>query len=466
MQKLFYEVDSLDKRCYEEFGLSEDILMENAAKTLCEVIYTHIDRDKKVVILCGPGNNGADGIALARILQGAYDVSIYLPYGAKSSMAKLQLKRAQALHVKSTKEIETADVYVDALFGSGFTRELDAKIIELLTLVNTKEGFKLACDIPTGITRDGVVQSIAFNADITVTMGALKEALYSDSAKEFVGKIEVANLGVSRNSYELDSEAYLLEERDMKLPFRDKKVTHKGDFGHTCVVLGEKSGAGILCASAAFNLGSGLVTLLSKNTSESVVPYHLMQAKTLPENSSVVVAGMGLGNMSDEVLFESLLSHPKPLVIDADLFYEEIIIDILEKKDNIVLTPHPKEFCALLKVLGLAEVSVHEIQMHRIKYVRMFAKKYPDVVLLLKGANTIITQHEKLYINPLGSSKLSKGGSGDVLAGMIASLIAQKYDILDASVSASLAHAMVAKNSKCSSFALSPIDLCEGIKWL
>lgn len=464
MQKLFYEVRRLDKRCCEEFGLSEDILMENASQALCESIKNNSKETDKIVILCGPGNNGADGITSARILQGERDVALYLPLGAKASTAKQQLKRAKSLHVKIIDTLEEADIYVDALFGSGLDRELSSEIVELLKEVNDKDAIKIACDIPTGIDADGVIKQVAFNADITVTMGALKEALYSDSAKDFVGEIKVANLGISRVNFEGQSSTYLLEQSDLKLPYRQKKSTHKGDFGHTCVLTGKKSGAGILCGSAAFNFGSGLVTLIAKELKDA--PEYLMQAGHLPDNCSVVAAGMGLGGMEDELLFEYLLSHPKPLVIDADLFYEEIIIDILEKKDNIVLTPHPKEFCALLKVLGLAELSVHEVQQNRMKYVKLFSQKYPDVVLVLKGANTIITQNKKIYINPLGTNKLSKGGSGDVLAGMIASLIAQKYSLLDATVSASLAHALVAKNSKCASYALSPVDLCEGIKWL
>lgn len=465
MKKLYYEVSSLDKKCYEKFHLSEDLLMENAALGICKQIRKKIKSGSKILFLCGIGNNGADGIASARMLQGEYEVNIYLPLGVKSPMEKLQLQRAKALHVKEVKSFFEADCIVDCLFGSGLKRDLDEEIICLLQKANATKAYKIACDIPTGINADGHINKIAFRADITVTMGALKEALYCDESKEYVGKIKVANLGISAQNYETQTKSYLLEKQDMKLPIRKNKNTNKGDFGHTCIISGEKCGASILSATAAFNFGSGLVSLISDQVKEGV-PAFLMQTDKLPQSCSVVVAGMGLGEKEDEILYEYLLSHPHPLVIDADLFYQEFICDILEKKKEIVLTPHPKEFCALLKVCGIAQISVKELQANRLYFARKFSKKYPHVVLLLKGANPIITHEQTVYINPLGSQKLAKGGSGDVLSGLIGSLIAQKYSLLDATITASLAHVSAAKKSKVANYALSPLDICEGIKWL
>jgi len=140
--------------------------------------------------------------------------------------------------------------------------------------------------------------------------------------------------------------------------------------------------------------------------------------------------------------------------------------EILEKKGDTVFTPHPREFATLLRVLDIADIETDEVQTNRFKWAREFSKRYPKSVLILKGANTIITKNNKLYINPLGSAKLAKGGSGDVFAGMIGSLMAQGYSQLDSALSASLAHTQLAAKSKCASFGLTPEDLCEGIKWL
>lgn len=465
MQKLYKEVKSLDQRCYEKFYLSEDILMEQASMALANEVKASTKGNEAILFICGPGNNGADGITAARILSSDLNVSVFVPFGAKSEMANLQLKRLRALHVNVVSSLIDADVYVDALFGSGLVRDLNENMIEIIKSVNQKNAKKISCDIPTGLDFEGNVSTVCFEADKTITMGALKESLYSDEAKDFTGKIKVANLGVSRDNYEINSKSYLLEKSDLALPKRSKNMVNKGTFGHVAIIGGHKEGASRLSAQSAFNFGAGLVTLCSRNKNN--IPLSIMSSESLPKNFSVVVAGMGLGNIyGDEKLRDFLLLHVKPLVLDADLLSHRIIKEVLDKKDEVVLTPHPKEFASMLKILEIADVNTDEIQNNRFKWAREFSKKYPKVVLVLKGANTIITKDELLYVNPLGTSKLAKGGTGDVLAGMIGSLVAQGYSPLEAACNASLAHALVAKNIKCSSFGLSPIDLCEGIKCL
>ena len=465
MQKIFKEVKSLDKRCYEKLYLSEDVLMEQASTALANEVRANSKKGDKILFVCGSGNNGADGITAARILVKELDVSVYIPIGVKSEMAELQLKRLRALHVKVVTSVIDADLYVDALFGSGLVRDLSENISSIVQHMNAKKAKKIACDIPTGIDCEGKVKSVCFEADITVTMGALKESLFSDDAKEYVGEIKVANLGVSRVNYETKHSSLLLEESDMKLPYRSNKAVNKGSFGHVAVISGHKEGASRLSALSAFNFGAGLVTLVGKNRSN--MPLCIMSSEVLPKKFSVVIAGMGLGNIyGDEKLRDFLLLHVKPLVIDADLLHHKLIKEILKKKEDVVLTPHPKEFASLLKTLDIAQIDTKEVQADRFKWAREFSKNYPKAVLVLKGANTIITKEDELYVNPTGTAKLAKGGSGDVLAGMIGSLMAQNYSPLEATLSASLAHAKIANETKCASFGLTPEDLCEGIKWL
>jgi len=221
MRAVFKEVYSLDKRCYE-LGLSEDILMENAARAIYEEI---IKQDiKSVCIIAGPGNNGADGITLARMLLGLVEVELFLPLGAKSEMAKLQLQRYKNFGGEYSeyeiKNIKEYDCYVDAIFGSGLKRALSEKISKIIKNVNKKEGLKIACDIPTGLDDNGNKQGEVFRADITITMGAEKLSLYSDNAKDFTGIIKIANLGVSFKSYTKKSNYFVLEKKDMLLPIR------------------------------------------------------------------------------------------------------------------------------------------------------------------------------------------------------------------------------------------------------
>ena len=461
MEKVFYEVNSLDRRCYEEFALTEDILMEHAASSMANFIEDRFDKKTSIFIVAGPGNNGADGIALARLLYKKYDVKLYLPFGAKSSMAKLQKKRLKFLGLSLVDSLCECDIVVDCLFGSGLNKQLDEKSLNIIDNLNKQKSYKIACDIPSGINIKGQINQNAFCADTTITMGALKVALFSDEAKDFVGKIKVANLGIQRNIYEDDTNIFLLQRKDMNLPFRDKKDSHKGSFGHLNVILGSKKGAAIIASKAAFSFGAGLVSVVSHKNLD--LPIHIMQNDSLTNNCSAIAIGMGLGKYKEDEV-KGILNHNIPTVIDADLFYEEIILQKLQK--DVVLTPHPKEFCSLLKLCDIANLKVDELQKNRFKYVSEFCKKYPNVTLLLKGANTLIAKDKKIYINSFGSPVLSKGGSGDVLSGLIGALLAQGYDSLDAAISASLAHCFAAKKFKNNNYSLLPDDLIKKVKKL
>jgi hydroxyethylthiazole kinase-like uncharacterized protein yjeF len=461
MQKIFDEVNSLDKRCYEGFFLNEDILMEHAAFSMYSYIENIFEENKSVLIVCGTGNNGADGLALARLLHKKFDVSLYLASEPKSSMAKLQYKRVKTLNIKEVNELFEADIVVDCLFGTGLNKPLSEKYLNLIDTLNSYNSFKIACDIPSGINHFGQINNSTFEADVTITMGALKTLLFSDFAKDYIGEIIVSNLGVQREIYETQTNKFLLDESDMNLPFRNKKNSHKGSYGHLNVVAGCKKGAGIIAAKAAFGFGAGLVSVVCHENLD--LPYHIMQTHFISENCTAIAIGMGLGKYeTDEI--RKILNKKVAKIVDADLFYDDLICEVLDQE--IVLTPHPKEFVSLLKLCEIADISVQELQNNRFLYVEKFCKKYPNVVLLLKGANVIIAQNEKIYVNSFGSAVLSKGGSGDVLSGLIGSLLAQGYKPLEAAISASLAHAMGARNYKKNNYSLIPSDLVEEIRKL
>lgn len=460
MQRLYKNIGFLDKRLVSEFGLSEDLMMEHASSGLNSWIRKHLPRGKSVQILCGLGNNGADGIACARMLKSDYKVSIFLPLGAKSKMAKIQLERAKKLGIKEDKKLKKASLYVDAIFGSGLTRPLNEEIVKIIKKVNSYKSIKLSCDIPTGIMENGNVQNVAFQADTTITMGALKSSLFSDKAKDFVGKIKVCDLGVSRDIYELETDTYLLDEKDLKLPLRDKKGVNKGSFGHLAVISGEKQGASILCASAGFCFGAGLVTLVSKNMQ---APEFLMQSEVLPKNTTALCAGMGIEEISHEI--KKLLQNQLPTLYDAGILTNKELPSLLYERKDTILTPHPKEFSLMSKNLGFGEFSVEEIQANRVELAREFSLKFPHV-LVLKGANTIVAKNGICYISTFGTSALAKGGSGDVLAGLIGSLLAQGKSPLKSAIDGVLAHGLSAKKFSKNSYSLTPNDIIEGVKCL
>jgi len=462
MQNLFYEVNSLDKRCYDSLHLSEDLLMEHAANGIALYIKKHCKRAGSVLIICGSGNNGADGITLARLLYRTYDIRLYLHQAPCTEIGKRQLQRAQAIGIEPIQALEDADVIVDALFGSGLNREMDQENSSVLEQLNLFTGTKIACDMPSGLNKDGHVYQHAFIADVTLSMGALKRGFYSDRAKENVGEIRQIDLGIHKDIYETETNWKLLDESDLRPPFRDKKNTHKGSFGHLSLLHGEKEGAAIIAALSALRYGAGLVTLVGEKLTG--LPYALMQDENLPQNTTAIACGMGLGKNFQRDRLSAIFAHEIPLVLDADIFYHSIFYDLLHR--SLIITPHPKEFVHILKKCSLADISVSELQDNRFKYAELFSKTYPNITLVLKGANTIIAHNKVFYINVHGSSVLAKGGSGDILSGLCGALLAQGYSPLEAAIQASLAQTFSAKAIGKNSYALTPEDIIEGLSHL
>ena len=550
MKKIFFSTAELDARASAKFGLSEQILMENAAGKIESEIRKRLKKGSRVLALCGGGNNGADAMAALRKLSGDFSCTALCVLENRSAAGKFQADAAQAAGVKfigtasakddcghvedaSSKdacahesaggfslkgagscddkprgereslsgadisgggdklcakftgakfeiagrgdecgnlgsecskpsvlhnEITNADCIIDGIFGSGLNKALSSEICEILSLANGTKSLKIAVDIPSGIDKSGRILGGAFCADLTIAMGALKLALFSDAAKDYVGRIKVANLGISRSNFEGWSEYFLLQKSDLKLPLRRKQNTNKGDFGHTYVVSGQMSGAAQMAALAAHAIGSGLVSIVSE---EPLNLSPILMQKNSFDAARVVVCGCGLG----ERKIDLAALRGKSCVIDADLCYESEILSLLNANSNLILTPHPKEFCSLLKIAGIADLSVSELQERRFELARAWSEKFSGV-LVLKGANTLIAQAGIIYVCDKGSAALAKGGSGDVLAGLIGGLLAQGYSPLQASICGVLAHSLAARAFAKNSYALSPLDLIEEVKWL
>ncbi|WQY10884.1 NAD(P)H-hydrate dehydratase [Helicobacter pylori] len=464
MLSVYEKVNALDKRAIEEWLLSEDILMENAAMALERAVLQNASLGAKVIILCGSGDNGGDGYALARRLAGRFRVLVFEMKLAKSPMCQLQKERAKKVGVvikaweEKNEDLE-CDVLIDCVIGSHFKGGLEPFLN--FESLSQKARFKIACDIPSGIDSKGRVDKRAFKADMTISMGAIKSCLLSDRAKDYVGELKVGHLGVFNPIYEIPTDTFLLEKSDLKLPLRDKKNAHKGDYGHAHVLLGKHSGAGLLSALSALSFGSGVVSVqaLECEITSNNKPLELVFCENFPNFLSAFALGMGLENIPKD--FNKWLELA-PCVLDAGVFYHKEALQALEKE--VILTPHPKEFLSLLKLVGI-NISMLELLDNKLEIARDFSQKYPKVVLLLKGANTLIAHQGRTFINNLGSVALAKAGSGDVLAGLIVSLLSQNYTPLDAAINASLAHALAGLEFK-NNYALTPLDLIEKIKRL
>lgn len=496
MEKIFDSVRELDKRAEDAFNLKNGVLMEHAACGMVErirnllssrLLYpqniqgrsrqnnaldlpsSHIKLPQAelplVQIVCGSGDNGGDGYALARILADFCLVRVVLVKEPKSPLCKLQQDRLSLLGIPITDMLqEHCDVLVDAVFGTGIRGSLDSEMSALIERMNAVQGYKIACDIPSGLNEFGIPSPVAFRADETCTMGALKTALYADAAKDYTGAIYVCNLGLPRRCYEGETGTFLLSVEDMKLPHRSVQNTHKMSYGHGLFFCGEKTGACMLAASAALHFGIGLVTVFGEPV--PAAPFDFMYTLQLPENFSASMVGSGLGRNSDTQaralgFLSQELVRERPLILDADILHNPKLPTLLSLFKAPILTPHPKEFQSLLANSGLAQVSVAEIQEHRFEYLRLFCGAFPQAVIVLKGAYPLIGCGNQVFVNPLGTNALAKAGAGDVLSGMITALAAQGYPSLEAAYTASLAHAEAAKLLYTSDYGLTASALAQ-----
>lgn len=478
-----------EKEAKRRFCFPENIMMENAAAALEKAVLSF--EPKNVIVFCGRGNNGGDGYALSRRIFGKVKNVLVVSFGEPATEeAALQKKMCLSVGVRITGEEEWSgivqdslnlssfDVIVDCVYGTGFHGELPQNVKAALEWANVQPAVRIACDVPSGMK---------FAADKTVTMGALKKILYEDRSKDFVGEIVTAGLGISSEIFESCAapDAYIIEENDVKLPLRTKKSVHKGDFGYVCVVLGEKAGAGIIAGTAALRFGAGFVSVLQNDFSgqKFAMSPELMVSEDFPEKTTAVLIGSGLGRseaaetaVQRAVDFVLNMENPA-IVLDADFFYSRNLTFALEKLNSmknarVILTPHPKELCALVNALNLkienlppekneksgGKYSLSDVVNFRFEFGKAFSVKFPNIALVAKGANTYIFSGNKAFICDKGENSLAKAGSGDVLAGLCAALLAQGYSARDAALTAVYAHASASKkfeyNFECTPFGL------------
>jgi len=471
------QMRKIEDLAINELGIPSIILIENAAIKLAEHCFkfiknlTAVNKDIKVLIICGSGNNGGDGMALARHLY-INDIKVKVIYTGDINNAKgdpetnltiiknLGIPVVQFSNETNVKiDIETSDLVVDALFGTGLDRNIEGKYIDLIQAINSYAKHVISVDIPSGVHSDsGRIMGCAVKAKETVTFAYPKIGLYAYPGAECAGIIHVDEISIPHYLIErIDTEAQILTETEAKdlLPARAQRV-NKGSFGKALVFAGsnEMPGAAALACSAAYMVGAGLVCAYAvphaaevihhwqrevvtrivpeKNgmfCKESLTDYNADEQKDIKNiieeinQADVIVAGPGIGRSSDitEFIHELISIAKVPLVLDADaLFAVAEDVNILKKlKAPCVITPHPGEMSRL------TGIPTPDILNNTIETAVKFAKEF-NVVTLLKDAHTIIANTNGKYnINITGSNALSKAGTGDVLTGMIAGFIAQ-----------------------------------------
>ncbi len=490
------------------FGLSYQRMMENAGAACARNIRNIIEGEKihgrNVVVICGKGNNGGDGFVVARkMAENGYNVSIVLASGYPTSaeatyMFKLILDFSistlwyETDKAKVIQTIKGADIIVDAVYGFSFYGALSDEMAELFSLVNSAMGKIFSIDLPSGVYCDrGYNAKGCIRADYTIAVSALKPAHIIHPAADFCGKIIIANIGIPEESYQMvEDSLYTYNKVEVGNLFPQREDTaNKGSFGHLLCICGSRCmvGAPVLVGSAALRSGAGLVTMAfpesaylpiaSKLTEALMMPLPETSEGTLSEQAIkkllpvldkydgiVIGPGMGVNEDTAKVL-EAVISNAKiPVIIDADG------LNIIAKNPEIlncatsqvVLTPHPKEMSRLVGT------PVEIIQSDRFSFAREFADRY-RVYVALKGSNTVVAapQTRKVYVNASGNSGLSKGGSGDVLAGLMGGFAVQGFSFSDAIISAVYVHGYTgdAVSMKTSKSGMLPCDVVQELKY-
>lgn len=441
-------------------------LMERASKAFCLTFKNHFDIERSVKIFCGTGNNGGDGLAVSRLLKNYnFQVDTYtVNYSGSGSddfiiNYKRLSKKAKIENIASMQdlpEFDHEDIIIDALFGSGLTRPLTGLYGDVIEAINSLPNYKVSIDIASGLLADiPIANGIVFKPDLTISFQTPKMAFLIPENESFVGDWIIADIGLNDAFIQqTKTRNYLItDETVAKKLKKRKKFAHKGDFGKGIIISGSygKMGASILSARACIRTGTGLLTLhipqCGYNILQSSVPEAMVSTdkneffiSSLPDLSdyNAIGVGPGIGTHSETInMIQKLFENNKiPLVLDADAL--NIISkspSLIEKIPvNSILTPHIKEF---ERISGPSKNHFERLQ----KLTELASRH--QVFIVLKGAFTAVSTPEgKTYFNSTGNPGMATGGSGDVLTGIITSLLAQNYTPEEASLIGVYIHGM------------------------
>jgi len=481
-------------------GIPHISLMEFAGTEVASFICKKIDvTDKRVAIVCGRGNNGGDGFVAARkLLRAGAEVSVLLAMGIPTTDdASEMFNRLEGLNTEIItyedkpeefcEKIKYADVIVDAIFGIGFYGCVNSGLKNIFEKINSASGTVFSVDVPSGVDSDnGQVEGSCICADYTVTFTTLKPAHVIFPAVDYCGEIYTASIGVPDDILKgLHTNIRALDADYIKSLFKKRaRNSNKGDFGKLLSVCGSLGmcGSAVLAAKAAVSSGTGLVkmamprsiytpissqiiepvmTLLEENSTGTFCKESIPALLDCVDTSTSCLIGCGIG-LNDEIVevVESVLENSKiPLVVDADGLNAIAKKPEMLNKVNVpvVMTPHPGEMGRLIGKTAT------EVQQQRMSIASSYAVTY-GVNLVLKGANTIIADPDgNIFVNLTGNPGMSKAGSGDVLAGLIASFTAQGLSAIDAACAGVYLHGAAGDIAaeKYSQHCMTPFDIIK-----
>lgn len=445
------DIRHIDATAVEQ-GFSLFSLMENAGRNATERIIPLLKKDDRIAIVAGKGNNGGDGIVIARYLQNVgFDVTLFFPLGTpktKTAQQHYTFYKAQHYDVTDWESRASYDVIIDALLGVGVSLPLRERATQVISWCNEQEALKIAIDMPTGTEADrGNVDATAvFHADITISLHGYKQSAFLLPASRYYGDVTAVSIGLIQTG---DVKVITEEEVIATLPKRDQHA-HKGTYGTSLLIAGtdEMPGSALLCAIGAIKCGTGKLTIATTKKATNMIVQAVPEATFMHDgleriangewDEKVQAVGIGPGLTNKQAidrLYHTLRHVSVPLVVDAGALYKR---DDWKRDGPTILTPHPGEMSRL------TGMDVRDIEANRIDVASKFAMEN-DVIVVLKGSRTVIAFPDgKGAINPTGNSGLAKGGSGDVLTGMIVSMLTTHEHVTDAVRNAVYIHGLCA----------------------
>ena len=438
------QVRALDRRAIDDLGISGFELMSRAATAAFAYLCRHWPQARRMLVFCGPGNNGGDGYLLASLAQGAgmgvevIELSDASQGDAEAARHTWQRSGGITHRWHPDASLPHADVYVDALYGTGLNRAPDSTVTALIERINASGIPVLALDVPSGLNADtGHCPGVAICAQLTVSFIAAKRGLYTAQAATKVGTLQIDTLGLPDILWQgTPTDATLLEP--MHLPPRARDA-HKGDSGHVLAIGGDHGTAGAirLCGEAALRCGAGLVSIATRgdnlfalNSARPELMAHAVhgpqELQPLLDRATVLAVGPGLGQGAwGHALWLTALDSGKSLVLDADG------LNLLAREARrfttpVVLTPHPGEAARLL------DKTTAEIELDRFASARALAQRYNAVVVLKGSGSLIVNPDGRLDVCTWGNPGMGSGGMGDLLTGVVAALMAQGCTAWDA----------------------------------
>ena len=473
------EMQSIDKYSIDKLGISSFVLMERAALSVCG----HIEDDKRYLAICGSGNNGGDAVAVARILVSKgikADIMLCEENEEKCSEGfRYQLNQAKIFGVNICKEVDfdKYDCIIDGIFGVGLKRDIAGKYKDIIDKINESSCKVISVDCPSGVDcNTGKIMGTAINADKTITFGAMKKGLVLYPGAECAGEIIVEDIGFPEKAFDevLTSNNYITSAEDIDLLPKRKKYSNKGSYGKAVIIAGSKNmcGAAIMAARACYAMGAGLVKVVTCEENRTIIQNQVPEAilttygtnvthiKDDIEWADVILVGPGLSTCDEaKEIVNIVIESDKKKVLDADALNILSLDNILMKKlTNAIVTPHLGEMSRLIKK------PINEIASNITDSCEAFAKEN-EVVCVLKDARTVISNGKDYVINISGNNGMAKAGSGDVLAGMLAGILAAKDDIYESAILGVYLHGVVgdmaaAKKGK---YSMTPFDMINEI---